>query len=60
MQGFALGLVGLHEFGMGPPLHLVQVPLDIIPFPLACQLHHSAGQTDLVEALSLWQGVGTR
>ena len=31
MQDPALGLVKLHDVGMGPPL---KVPLDGIPFPL--------------------------
>ena len=32
MQDFALGLIELHEVGMGPPLKSVQFPLDSIPF----------------------------
>ena len=31
MQDLALGLVELHEVGMGPPLKSVQVHLDGIP-----------------------------
>jgi len=30
-KDLALGLVELHEVGMGQPLKPVQVPLDIIP-----------------------------
>jgi len=31
VQDLALGLVELHEFCMGPPLKLAQIPLDSIP-----------------------------
>jgi len=41
VQDLVLGLIELDEIGIGPPVKPLQVPLDSIPYPLACQLQHS-------------------
>ena len=53
VQDLVVGLFELHEVGMRPHLKACPSPSGWYPFPLGCQLHHSA----LCHLQTYWAGL---